>query len=172
MSQSINNYNQTLHQTIDSQNNGHSHPELLIESMFNPIVRVIPADDWSKIRAIWIPLLHHDYRNQLQRSEKIKILEQKTDKFGTIQGYLTAPNENYIPYLTTFFNPTWSTTLIEEYILQAFHNQVELIQSVIDEDGIIIKKIIIGKTKINMLITIHLNQQGNIIDAAPLFSKE
>ena len=172
MSQSINKQSQGLHQTIHLHNNDSFDPELFVEGLFNPTVRVIPADDWSKIRAIWIPLLHHDYQNQLQRSERIKILEKKTDKFGTIQGYLTAPNENYIPYLTTFFNPTWSATLIEEYILQAFHNQVELTQSVIDSDQKTIKKIIVGKTKINMLITIHLNQQGNIIDAAPLFSKE
>lgn len=140
--------------------------------IFDPIIRVIPTDDWSKIKAIWIPLLHHDYLNQLQRSENITILQASTDKFGTIQGFLTAPHENYIPYLTTFFNPTWTKNMVLEQIVQASNNIIESIHTVVDTTDVIIKKTVMGRTTQGMIIMIVFDQDQNIIDASPLFDKE
>jgi hypothetical protein len=146
--------------------------KLKLNGIFNPIVKVIPTDDWSKIKAIWIPLLHHDYLNQLERSENITILEPRSDKFGTVQGYLTAPHENYIPYLTTFFNPTWTKDFIIEQIVQAHDNIIESIHTIIDDNDIIIKRIVIGKTNQKMTIKMILDQNNHVIDASPLFYKE
>ena len=154
--------------------NHQSDVKMLIDGLFTPIIRVIPAHDWSKIKAIWIPLLHHDYDNQLARSERITILQAKTDRFGTVQGYLTAPNENYIPYFTTFFNPAWTASFVSEQILQAFNNIIESIHTLTDDDNheLIIRKTVLGKTKLGMLIKITLNDKNQIIDAAPIFYKE
>jgi len=143
-----------------------------LDGLFNPVIRVIPTDDWSKIKAIWIPLLHHDYLNQLERSENITILEPRIDKFGTVQGFLTAPHENYIPYLTTFFNPTWTKDFIIEQIVQAHDNIIESVHAIIDENDIIIKRIVIGKTNQKMTITMILDQNNHVIDASPIFYKE
>ena len=151
-----------------------SDTKMLIDGLFNPIIRVIPAHDWSKIKAIWIPLLHHDYDNQLARSERITILRSRIDKFGTMQGYLTAPNENYIPYLTTFFNPTWTQDFVIEQILQAHSNVIESIATLVDDDDNerIVRQLFLGKTKLGMFIKITLNDKKNIIDASPIFCKE
>ena len=148
--------------------------KMMIDGLFTTIIRVIPAHDWSKIKAIWSPSLHHDYDNQLARSERITILQARTDRFGTIQGYLTAPNENYIPYFTTFFNPAWTQSFVIEQISQAYHNMIESIHTLADNDNNerIIRKINLGKTKLGMLITITLNEKNNIIDASPIFYKE
>ena len=146
--------------------------KLKLNGLFHPIIKVIPTDDWSKIKAIWIPLLHHDYLNQLERSETITILQPTSDKFGTVQGYLTAPNENYIPYLTTFFNPTWTKNFIIEQLVQACDNIIETTHTVIDETGKIIKKTVFGKTCQGMIITMILDKNSHIIDASPIFCKE
>ncbi len=163
-----------LNQNTNMHYNVQTDTKMFIDGLFTPIIRVIPAHDWSKIKAIWIPLLHHDYDNQLARSERITILHQKTDKFGTIQGYLTAPNENYIPYFTTFFNPAWTTSFVIEQISQAYHNIIECVQMLTDDDNheLIIRKTVLGKTKLGMLIKIVLNKKNHIIDASPIFDKE
>jgi len=144
-----------------------------LDALFNPFIRVVPEDDWSKIKAIWIPFLHHDYKNQLEKSEKITILQPSVDKFGTIQGYLTAPNEDYIPYKTTFFNPTWTQDLIIEKIMQAYENILETQCIIFDTNHEkIIRKTIIGVTKSGMLIAITLNHAEQIIDAFPIFESK
>ena len=157
-----------------AHNNSTNDIKILIDGLFNPIIKVIPDHDWSKIKAIWIPLLHHDYNNQLARSERITILQTQTDKFGTIQGFLTAPNENYIPYLTTFFNPTWTQSLVTEQILQAYNNIIETIQVVVDDHDHknIIRKTVLGLTTSGMLIQITIDSKNQIIDAFPIFYKE
>lgn len=144
-----------------------------LDALFNPFIRVVPENDWSKIKAIWIPFLHHDANNQLQKSEKITILQQATDKFGTIQGYLTAPNENYIPYLTTFFNPALTQDQVIEKILQAHKNILETENIVTDATGDrIIRKTVIGVAKSGMMISIVTNQDNKIIDAFPFFDSD
>lgn len=143
-----------------------------LEGLFNPIIKVIPTDDWSKIKAIWIPLLHHDYRNQLERSENITILDKKIDKFGTIQGFLTAPHENYIPYLTTFFNPTWTKDFVLEQIVQASNNVIASISTIINDHDAIIQKTVMGITDQGMHIQMIFDTNNNIIDAYPIFKKE
>jgi len=141
-----------------------------LEALFSPSVRVIPEHDWSKIKAIWIPFLHHDYKNQLQRLENIILLESNTDKFGTIQGYLTAPNESYIPYLTTFFNSTWTREEVVKQIMQAMHHVVECRQTLIDPiNSKPIRTIIIGKTEKGMLVQITIDKTNMVIDAFPIF---
>ena len=141
-----------------------------LDALFNPFIRVVPEKDWSKIKAIWIPFLHHDANNQLQKSEKITIINPSTDKFGTIQGYLTAPNENYIPYLTTFFSPTLTQDQVIEKIAQAHENILETEQIVTDSSGEqIIRKTVIGVAKSGMMISIVTNQDNTIIDAFPIF---
>ena len=143
-----------------------------LESLFNPFIRVVPEKDWSKIKAIWIPFLHHDTSRQLEKSEKITILEPTIDKFGTIQGYLLALNENYIPYLTTFFNPDFTQDEVIEKILQADQNILETESVVTDATGEkTIRKTMIGITKSGMLISIVKNQDDKIIDAFPIFHK-
>ncbi|MBV8661378.1 MAG: hypothetical protein JO129_04505 [Candidatus Dependentiae bacterium] len=143
-----------------------------IESLFNPFIRVVPEKDWSKIKAIWIPFLHHDAAQLLEKSEKITILEPAIDKFGTIQGYLLAANENYIPYLTTFFNPALSQDQVIEIILQANKNILETESVVTDASGEkIIRKTMIGITESGMLISLVKNQDDKIIDAFPIFQK-
>jgi hypothetical protein len=144
-----------------------------LDALFNPFVRVVPEKDWSKIKAIWIPFLHHDANNHLVKSEKITISQPATDKFGTIQGYLTAPNENYIPYVTTFFNPAWTQDQVIEKILQAEKNILETEHIVTNATGEkIMRKTIIGVAKSGMMISIVTNEDNKIIDAFPLFHKE
>ncbi|MDP3788119.1 MAG: hypothetical protein Q8Q60_02230 [Candidatus Chromulinivorax sp.] len=144
-----------------------------LDALFNPFIRVIPEKDWSKIKAIWIPFLHHDANNHLVKSEKITILQAETDKFGTIQGYLTAPNENYIPYITTFFNPAWTHNQVIEKIVQAHNNILAIEQAVTDATGKkIIRKTAIGVAKSGMMISITTNENNKIIDAFPIFTKE
>ena len=144
-----------------------------LEPLFNPFIRVIPEKDWSKIKAIWIPFLHHDYNNQLEKSEKITLLEPTVDKFGTVQGYLLASNENYIPYLTTFFSPSWTQNKVVEKILQAHKNilETELVVSNPANEKII-RKTVTGIAKSGMLISITTNNDDKIIDAFPIFHKE
>lgn len=141
-----------------------------LDTLFNPFIRVVPEKDWSKIKAIWIPFLHHDANNQLQKSERITILQPATDKFGSVQGYLTAPNENYIPYLTTFFNPALTQDQVIEKIAQAHANILETEQIVTDATGEqIVRKVVIGVAKSGMMISIVTNQDNKIIDAFPIF---
>lgn len=141
-----------------------------LDALFNPFIRVVPEKDWSQIKAIWIPFLHHDYNNQLEKSEKIKILEPVRDKFGTVKGYLTAPNENYIPYLTTFFNPTLTQDQVIEKILQAEQNILEIESIVTDtKTEKIIKKTFIGIAKSSMFISLTTDQDNKIINAFPIF---
>ena len=144
-----------------------------LEYLFNPLIRVVPEKDWSKIKAIWIPLLHHDYKNTLEKSGEIIILQKTIDRFGTEQGYLTASNENYIPYLTTFFNPLFTQDEVLEKIVQA-HDNILTIQSIItDATGEhIIRKTIIGVAKSGMMMTIVTNQDDKIIDAFPIFNHD
>lgn len=176
MNQSVNSHKHTAIQI--SHTIAHELPaacncsQFNLAGLFNPIIKVIPTDDWSKIKAIWIPLLHHDYLNQLQRSENITILDKKTDKFGTIQGFLTAPHENYIPYLTTFFNPTWTKEFVLEQIVQASNNTIASISTLIDDHETIIKKTVLGITNQGMHIQMIFNIDNTIIDAYPLFEKE
>ena len=141
-----------------------------LEALFNPFIRVVPEKDWSKIKAIWIPFLHHDTNNLLAKSEKITLLQPETDKFGSVQGYLTAPNENYIPYITTFFNPAWTHEQVLERILQAHSNVLAIEHTVTDATGEkIIRKTVIGVAKSGMMISITTNEQHKIIDAFPIF---
>ncbi len=152
-----------------------SNPQLQqnLDALFNPFIRVVPEKDWSKIKAIWIPFLHHDANNQLIKSEKITILQPMADKFGTIQGYLTAPNENYIPYVTTFFNPAWTQDQVIDRIIQAHNNILATEQIVTDTTGEkIIRKTVIGVAKSGMMISITTNQDNKIIDAFPIFHRE
>ncbi|MBP6870027.1 hypothetical protein KBC04_04040 [Candidatus Babeliales bacterium] len=144
-----------------------------LEALFNPFIRVVPEKDWSEIKAIWIPFLHHDYKNELQKSEKIMILQPSVDKFGSIQGYLLARNENYIPYLTTFFSPQLTQFEVIELILQAQQTilETQLIVSNV-EDQAVIRKSVIGAAKSGMLITITTDKHDKIIDAFPLFNHE
>ena len=158
--------------TVENANTVCNCNKLKLDGLFHPIIRVIPTDDWSKIKAIWIPLLHHDHLNQLERSENITILEPHTDKFGTVQGYLTAPHENYIPYLTTFFNPTWTKDFVINQIVQAHNNIIESVHTIIDDNDTVIKKIVIGKTEKEMRIKMIFNQNNHVIDASPIFDKE
>ena len=144
-----------------------------LDPLFNPFIRVIPEKDWSKIKAIWIPFLHHDYNNQLEKSEKITLLKPTIDKFGTVQGYLLASNENYIPYLTTFFNPVWTQDRVIEKILQAHANILETELTVTNQtNDKIIRKTVIGIARSGMLISITTNNENKIIDAFPLFHKK
>ena len=144
-----------------------------LEPLFNPFIRVVPEKDWSSIKAIWIPFLHHDEKNKLVKSEAIQILQPSVDSFGTIQGYLTAPNENYIPYLTTFFNPALTQDQVIDKILQADQNILET-QSIITDaaNERIIRKTVIGMTKLGMMIAIVKNENDKIIDAFPVFDTE
>ena len=144
-----------------------------LEHLFNPLIRVIPEKDWSQIKAIWIPLLHHDYKNTLEKSGEIFILQKAIDRFGTEQGYLTASNENYIPYLTTFFNPLFTQDQVLEKIVQA-HQNILTTQSIItDATGErIIRKTMIGVDKSGIMMTIVTNQDDKIIDAFPIFNNE
>ena len=156
-----------------------------LEFLFNPFIRVVPETDWSKIKAIWIPFLHHDYKNQLEKSEKLTLLQKNVDKFGTMQGYLTAPNENYIPYLTTFFNPALTQDQVIEKILQANGNILETQCVVVDESQTldnatsavlkttkIIRTTLVGVSKSGMMITLIKNSDDKIIDAFPIFDGE
>lgn len=144
-----------------------------LDALFTPYIRVVPEKDWSAIKAIWIPFLHHDYKNELQKSEQITILEPKIDKFKTTQGYLVARNENYIPYLTTFFNTEFTQDQVIELILQAQQTVLETEFIVIDPDHhTLIRKSIIGCAKSGMLIKIITDQHDKIIDAFPLFNQE
>ena len=144
-----------------------------LEPLFNPFIRVVPENDWSGIKAIWIPFLHHDEKNKLVKSEAIQILQTSVDSFGTIQGYLTAPNENYIPYLTTFFSPALTQDQVIEKILQADKNIIETQSIVIDPiSECIIRKTLIGVTKLGMMVAIVKNQDNIIIDAFPVFDTD
>ncbi len=144
-----------------------------LEALFNPFIRVVPERDWSKIKAIWIPFLHHDYKHHLEKSDQIKIVHKEIDKFGTIQGYLLAENENYIPYLTTFFNPIFTQDQVIAKILQADQNILETEQILIDQTSqAVIRKTIFGVAKSGMLISIIKNQDDKIIDAFPIFHKD
>ena len=144
-----------------------------LENLFNPLIRVVPEKDWSKIKAIWIPLLHHDYNNRLEKSGAIIITQKSIDKFGTVQGYLTASNENYIPYLTTFFNPNFTQEEVLEKIVQAQANILITENIVTDATGSdIIRKTMIGVIKSGMMITIITNQDDKIIDAFPIFNTQ
>lgn len=141
-----------------------------LEPLFNPFIRVVPEKDWSKIKAIWIPFLHHDHHKQLEKTNKITILEPTIDKFGTVQGFLTASNENYIPYLTTFFNPVLTINEVIEKILQAEKNIIETECCVTEEtEQLLIRKTVIGVAKSGMLISITKNKDDIIIDAFPIF---
>lgn len=164
--------NTVANNAVESANAACCCNKLKLDGLFHPITRVIPTDDWSKIKALWIPLLHHDYLNQLERSENITILEPSTDKFGTVQGYLTAPHENYIPYLTTFFNSKWTKNFVIEQIVQAYNNIIESVHTIVDDHDTIIKKIVIGKTNQKMMIKMILDENDNVVDASPLFCKE
>lgn len=151
-------------------NESHSHLQQNLDALFNPMIRVVPEKDWSKIKAIWIPFLHHDAHNLLEKSEKITILQPETDKFGTVQGYLTAPNENYIPYITTFFNPAWTHEQVLERIIQAHNNILAVEHTVTNNSGEkIIRQTTIGVAKSGMMIAITTNEDYQIIDAAPIF---
>lgn len=176
MNQSSNNHIHTalqISQTVTQQSAVIcSCTQFKLEGLFNPIIKVIPTDDWSKVKAIWIPLLHHDYLNQLERSKKITILDKKIDTFGTIEGFLTAPHENYIPYLTTFFNPMWTKEFVLEQIVQASNNIITSISTVIDDHEVIIKKTVVGITKQGMQIEITFDIDNAIIDAYPFLKKE
>lgn len=148
----------------------YQHIKQNLDALFNPFIRVVPEKDWSKIKAIWIPFLHHDRQKQLQKSEKIKLLQPTTDRFGTTQAYLTAPHENYIPYLTTFFNDEWTQEQVIDKIIQAQENILETEHIITDATGEhILRKSVIGVTKSGMMISIVTDQDNNIIDAFPLF---
>ncbi len=141
-----------------------------LENLFNPLIRVVPEKDWSEIKAIWIPLLHHDYQRTLEKSGKIIISQKTIDKFGTVQGYLTAPNENYIPYLTTFFSPILTQDQVLDKIRQADKTILATQQIVIHPtDKQTIRKTMIGVSKSGMMITIITNEENKIIDAFPIF---
>ncbi len=142
-----------------------------LENLFNPLIRVVPEKDWSKIKAIWIPLLHHDYNNRLEKSGAIIITQKSIDKFGTVQAYVSASNENYIPYLTTFFNPNFTQEEVLEKIVQAQANILITENIVTDSTGeLIIRKTKIGVAKSGMMITIVFDQAEKIIDAFPIFN--
>jgi hypothetical protein len=142
-----------------------------LENLFNPLIRVIPEKDWSKIKAIWIPLLHHDHNNRLEKAGTIIISQKSIDKFGTVQGYLSASNENYIPYVTTFFNPNFTQEQVLEKIVQAQANILITENIITDATGEgIIRKTMIGVAKSGMMITIITNQDSKIIDAFPIFN--
>lgn len=168
------NYDQKIDLTdTDQEIHAYEQTKQSLEHIFNPFIRLVPETDWSKIKAIWIPFFHHDYKNKLEQSEKIKILQQKKDKFGTIQGYLTAPNENYIPYLTTFFNPELHQDQVIQKILQANKNILE-IQSIVksSKDTTFLRRTSTGVAKSGMLISIITNENNKIIDAFPIFDQE
>ena len=142
-----------------------------LENLFNSLIRVVPEKDWSKIKAIWIPLLHHDYKNSLEKSGAIIIAQKSIDKFGSVQGYLSASNENYIPYVTTFFNPDFTQDQVLEKIVQARANVLVTESIVTDATGErIVRKTMIGVAKSGMMITIITNQDDKIIDAFPIFN--
>ncbi len=144
-----------------------------LEHLFNPLIRVVPEKDWSQIKAIWIPLFHHDYKNALEKSGEIIFLQKTIDRFATEKGYLTASNENYIPYLTTFFNPKLTQDLVLEKIAEA-HKNILIMQSTITDstDERIIRKTMIGADTSGMMITIVTNQDDKIIDAFPIFNND
>jgi len=142
-----------------------------LDHIFNPMTRVVPEQDWSTIKAIWIPQFHHDFHQKLQAAEKIKILNAISDRFGTIQGVLTGTNENYSLYQTTFFNPTWNKDTVVKAILQAFKNVIETQVSILDNDKNLIKKTVIGRTDTNMYIMITTDKNNKIIDAYPIFEQ-
>lgn len=144
-----------------------------LEHLFTPFIRVIPEQDWSKIKAIWIPFLHHDYKNKLEKSDTIKIINKSVDRFGTVQGYLFASNENYIPYLTTFFNPELTRDAVIEKIMQAHCNILTIEQTIIDPvTQKSIQSSAIGVAKSGMLLSLIINKDNTIIDAFPIFHKE
>lgn len=141
-----------------------------LEHLFTPYIRVIPDNNWSKIKAIWIPLLHHDYQQKSEKSHAIIITKQKTDQFGTVQGYLTAPNENYIPYQTTFFNPALTDDQIIDLIQQADNNIVQTVQVFgHTTPSTIVRTIKIGFTNTGMQICINYDHNDKIVDAFPIF---
>lgn len=142
---------------------------LHLDQLCNPCVRVVPKKDWSTIIAIWIPLLHHDYNNQLEQSKKIRIIDPIADQFGTVECYVLADNENYIPYLTTLFNPRLTCDQVIEQIIQAY-NQPLSTQTILLEEKTI-RTIITGKTNSGMLICLTVDNTNCIIDAYPLFAK-
>jgi len=143
-----------------------------LTALFKPAINVVPDRTWSTIKAIWIPFLHHDYKNKLETNHQIIITNKVIDAFGIIQGELTAPNDNYFPYVTTFFNPLWTEDQVIEEILQAYKNIIETQALVTTDDHRMTKKICVGKTQSNMLITIVFDSLNNIIDAYPLINKE
>lgn len=149
----------------------HDQPMQTLDHLFTPYIRVIPQDDWSSIQAMWIPLLHHDYLSQMERNKTIIIDQKITDRFGSVQGYLSAPNENYLPYITSFFNPTWTQQQIFDAIKQAEKNIIEICQTITDSTGTIMRIHKIGQCNNGMLIQIIVHQNHTIIDAYPIFNK-
>jgi len=142
-----------------------------LDRLFNPFVRVIPSQDWLKIEAIWIPLLHHDHDNVQQRSQIISIFDSVHDRFGSIKGNLSAPHENYIPYITTFFAPELDVDHVLQLIAQAAGNIIEIQCIAHDADGSLVSAIVIGQVITGMLLQLKINNQYQIIDAAPVFQK-
>lgn len=160
-------------QTKEISPDFHHATQQILETLFIPYIRVVPEKDWSAIKAIWIPFLHHDYKNQLQKSEKITILQSSIDKFKTVQGYLLARNENYIPYLTTFFNSELTQGEVIKLILEAQQTVLETeLMVTSSDDHNLIRKSVIGAAKSGMLIKIVTDHNDKIIDAFPLFNQE
>ncbi len=161
---------------IDSSTSSHHHfdydknfSDAFLSALATPHVQVVPEHDWSKIKALWIPRFHHDYQNSYEHNETILLLNKNVDYFGSVQCLLTMKDPDYTPYLTTLFNPTWTPEYVRTIILQALHQPIHTVKTIIPDNSYVFKKIV-GKSNNKQLITIYLDENNQIVDAFPIFT--
>jgi hypothetical protein len=142
-----------------------------LHALSTPTIRVVPESDWSSIKALWVARFHHDYGNRYEQKETIAILDKKIDRFGSVQGLLTMTDSDYTPYLTTFFNPSWTPDHVLNLIKQAFNQPITTTLAQ-QTDGTFFQKKIVGKADNGLTVMIYTNKDNEIIDAFPIFMQE